>query len=680
MLTLSSDGILVTDLDHHPIACNTRFGKIFHVDPSSVPLMEIEQLRSYVYPRLQDPEAWARQLDQIYSDPLLVHEDEIELVDGQGSQWVKRSSIPLVDTQGETIGRVWSFADITEDKERARRQDFLYRVSTFHDPSPDKVCRFATEAVAECYNSVAVLSILDGNKVRYRHVANAPNWPVGLTENDVSDTYCQVAMRNVRTLLVQNALEHPEYLEISPCRIGLTRYLGAPIVNMQGASIGSICFLDSKSDQQLTEEDRSFMTLIAQRISAELERERLFELRQHEQKVTIERQAAELMQTDHVFSAINSAIGLLNRPQTREQLQDSQLKLLRGLLGFETTAMFTWDGSEWTARITRAGRRTPTKVVMDTDQRVKLQKTLSDPMNEWTLITGDSYATNKLLNAKSTLLVRLAYKDESEYILAFGSKIPLKSLNEHQKTHLVAISDQVTLLLTIYALNAELQGKNAQLLSTQDRLIHTEKLSIVGALSASVAHDIRNIVSAIRLECTIPTTEPEEFRIKIRENLERFNILSHRLLVYAKPKILAKENLDLHTVIRRACDMLAAQMKMWKVELVLELNGVCKAYGDETRVEHLLVNLMLNALHAMNTKGGILIIRTTTTRIEICDTGRGMDAETLSRVFDPFFSTRADGFGLGMFSCKNIAAEHGWTLAAESEPGKGTKVMIEVCK
>ena len=80
VLLASDEGILVTDLEHRSLAVNQRFGELFRVTPEEAVLMEPEELRKRVYPRLQDPTEWRRQLDEIYAAPERVHEDELELL------------------------------------------------------------------------------------------------------------------------------------------------------------------------------------------------------------------------------------------------------------------------------------------------------------------------------------------------------------------------------------------------------------------------------------------------------------------------------------------------------------------------------------------------------------------------------------------------------------------------
>lgn len=255
--------------------------------------------------------------------------------------------------------------------------------------------------------------------------------------------------------------------------------------------------------------------------------------------------------------------------------------------------------------------------------------------------------------------------------------------DQHHATHLLAVIDQVALLLATSRLNEDLRAAHADLQDAQQRMIQGEKLGVVGALSASVAHDIRNILASISIECSMTSQEPSVTLANVRRQTERFSVLSHRLLSYARPKFISRELVDLNDVVSRALEMLQTQIRVTGVQLAADLDpDVGAVSGDPHRIEHLLVNLMLNALQAVGTHNGRLGVVTERkgrrASIRISDNGRGMSADTIERVFEPFYSTTADGFGLGLYSCRKIAEEHGWHLLVESEVGKGSTFRIEI--
>jgi two-component system sensor histidine kinase HydH len=102
---------------------------------------------------------------------------------------------------------------------------------------------------------------------------------------------------------------------------------------------------------------------------------------------------------------------------------------------------------------------------------------------------------------------------------------------------------------------------------------------------------------------------------------------------------------------------------------------------DEMQIQQVLTNLLINAAHACQNGGSIrcrLLPAETPTRIVIEDDGIGMTSDTLVRAFEPFYTTKAKGTGLGLAICKRIVESHGGTISLESQPGRGTRVIIEL--
>ena len=104
--------------------------------------------------------------------------------------------------------------------------------------------------------------------------------------------------------------------------------------------------------------------------------------------------------------------------------------------------------------------------------------------------------------------------------------------------------------------------------------------------------------------------------------------------------------------------------------------------GDRSRLEHLFINLMLNGLNAMASRGGMLRLSGITdgayVRVDIADQGDGIEDEHLQRIFEPFFTTRSNGTGLGLFSASRIAEEHKGSIAVASQPGHGSSFSIRL--
>ncbi|HWA82748.1 MAG TPA: ATP-binding protein [Fimbriimonadaceae bacterium] len=229
-------------------------------------------------------------------------------------------------------------------------------------------------------------------------------------------------------------------------------------------------------------------------------------------------------------------------------------------------------------------------------------------------------------------------------------------------------------------LRSDLDQTTEELRHAQAKLIQSEKLAVTGTLAASIAHDIRNILSSLSIQVDMEADEPEKALSYVKDSLSRFDILAHRLLSYARPKGFALEHVDLNQVVERVGALLEPHFLVSRVALNIHPSDP-PAYilGDEGRLEHLIVNLAVNALQALD-PGGKLDIAVDAGKdwvnLGVADDGPGIPPEARNRLFEPFSSTRADGFGLGLYSCMQIAREHDGLLECETNPREGTRFHV----
>jgi signal transduction histidine kinase len=428
-----------------------------------------------------------------------------------------------------------------------------------------------------------------------------------------------------------------------------------------GAQIGTLCFMDSFSEIEIDEEDVRFMSLLAMRVSAEKERERAIDEREAAQRLVLESQARDLESTRHVLNAMNQAFALVGTQDDLNQTIASQTKILRGAIGYDRVGIFcsVTDGAGLFGHVAKGDLGTQTHFLDSSSEFRGLFE--SEP---------NMVIPLKLLPGRAGFLV-----------LASSGQEPVRS--SLHEAHIEAITEQVSLLLAARMLQAELDRTDQELAATQSRLIQTEKLSVVGTLAASTAHDIKNILSSISVELGFVDEDPHRTLASVRAHMDRFSVLAHRLLSYSKPRMVAMGAVDLHQVIQRVLALTSGHIRVTNVDVVLEEpSSLPKVAGDPHQLDHMFVNLVLNAVQAMHDKGGTLTVRTAyrgdRVEVEIQDTGQGMSPETLQRLFEPFLSTRTDGFGLGLFSCRRIVEEQGGSITARSEPGKGTTFTVKL--
>ena len=220
---------------------------------------------------------------------------------------------------------------------------------------------------------------------------------------------------------------------------------------------------------------------------------------------------------------------------------------------------------------------------------------------------------------------------------------------------------------------------------TQQQLFETEKLSAVGLLAASVAHDIRNILTPLTIELTLVDENDPAKRAEsldaMRRQVNSLALLTHRLLALARPAAIERAATDLAALTTQIIQLVRSQATLENVQIITVVSPrLPRIPADGVQIDQVLVNLVLNAMQAMRaTSGGTLTLTLDRykngARVRVADTGPGILPAHRRRLFDPFFTTRPDGAGLGLFSCRRIVQAHGGTITVRSQ-GRGTQFTV----
>lgn len=239
----------------------------------------------------------------------------------------------------------------------------------------------------------------------------------------------------------------------------------------------------------------------------------------------------------------------------------------------------------------------------------------------------------------------------------------------------------------------KLREQSEQMIAIEENLRRAEKLSTLGEMAAVLAHEIRNPLGSIRGTAEIlrddyrPGDPKYEFiDIQIRET-ERLNRVVEDFLRMARPLPTEMVQCRVQPELETVALLVANDARERKVSLVLEppqADVVVKGNGEKLRQAFL--NIVINSLQA-TPAGGSLTISTSVCQagdaagmceIRFSDSGEGIDAESLTRIFEPFYTTKPDGTGLGLAISRKIVEGHGGTLRIESAVGEGTTVMIKL--
>ncbi len=182
-----------------------------------------------------------------------------------------------------------------------RKQQALVDLCGFHDPDPAVVFQRVLEVMAAEYGgTMAMINLLDGDVVRFRAVVNPHPLMTRYSSLALPHTYCQFCLGHGSPVLIQDAATDARCEDHPAVRWGFTRYLGVPVSRPTGETIGTLCFVDNRSHELIGELDVQFLSMLAMRASAELERERMIEARIAEEQATAAQLAelnAQLLQT-----------------------------------------------------------------------------------------------------------------------------------------------------------------------------------------------------------------------------------------------------------------------------------------------------------------------------------------------------------------------------------------------
>jgi PAS domain S-box-containing protein len=222
----------------------------------------------------------------------------------------------------------------------------------------------------------------------------------------------------------------------------------------------------------------------------------------------------------------------------------------------------------------------------------------------------------------------------------------------------------------------------------EQQLLRTQRLELVGRLSSGIAHDFNNLLSVVLSLTELVTinlpadhaTQEDLGRIK-GATIQAAN-LAGQLLTFSKQRQIATRRFDLNPVTARTLELLRATLPA-RIELRAELaQQELFVLADETQVQQVLMNLCLNARDAMP-NGGLLVVRTERistdgewVRLSVCDNGVGLSETVKSHLFDPFFSTKERGTGLGLAVVRQIVESHGGKVEAVNSNDQGARFDV----
>ncbi len=242
----------------------------------------------------------------------------------------------------------------------------------------------------------------------------------------------------------------------------------------------------------------------------------------------------------------------------------------------------------------------------------------------------------------------------------------------------VLLSGGLGLALIFYLQQRHLRDVQA----LQAEMARRERLAALGDVAAAFAHEVRNPLNAVsvglqrlRAEFTPePAAEYGRFVDLMQGEVRRLNAIVEQFIGLARPLPLRPGRVAPHDLLRDLAALVEGQSRAAGVRVLVDAEpGLPELQADRDRLRQVLLNLVLNAVQAM-TDGGTVTLGATADRaavvLTVTDDGPGIPPDVLPRIFDPYFSTRKDGLGLGLTIGRRIVEAHGGTIEVESRPGR----------
>lgn len=235
----------------------------------------------------------------------------------------------------------------------------------------------------------------------------------------------------------------------------------------------------------------------------------------------------------------------------------------------------------------------------------------------------------------------------------------------------------------------------------EQQVTRAEKFAALGTLSSAITHEIKNPLSALDLNLHLLAEEleaerPDQAQIRdylaiLQDEIRRLNSIVDHFLHFARPSRLQPVAVDLGAVLDDVLALVRPEMKRRGIRPSWSWPPARPAVsGDGDKLQQVFLNLVLNAIQAMPGGGELRVtaqavsndepeaqrLETPRLAVTVTDTGAGMPPEVLSRIFDPYFTTREEGLGLGLALVYRIVEDHGGSIVADSRVGVGTSVMV----
>jgi signal transduction histidine kinase len=320
-------------------------------------------------------------------------------------------------------------------------------------------------------------------------------------------------------------------------------------------------------------------------------------------------------------------------------------------------------------------------VIPDVNKDPRVNPILKEKFNLHSLVVIPILAKERALGVITADYLepgRTITREALEAVMAFAQQAGLAIHNALMVQELKAFSEQM---------EKKIQKTTADLKKAEAQLIRSEKLAALGQLAAGIAHEIRNPLTSINILIhsmteNLPSgsSRGEDLRV-VEEEIHRINEIVDQFLKFAKPAPPLLEKTEIETLFDETLQLLRLQIQKREISVRKEFLPLPPALIDSEQMKQVILNLFLNSIQAMP-RGGCLDLRGQTSgddhwiQLTIQDSGIGIPPEDMDKLFDPFFTRKEGGMGLGLSIAHRIIDQHHGKIDVESSPEKGTTFTL----
>lgn len=583
------------------------------------------------------------------------YEFEIARPNGERRSLVLTTT-PRFDNDQRFIGAFGVFHDITERKKAEKVQSSIYRISE---------ATHSTQDLEELFHSIhEIISELMPAKNIYIALHDAStetlSFPYFIDERDktpvakkIGKGLTEYVLRTGKPLLAS-----PEVFE-EIVRKGEVEILGTPAIDWLGVplktkdkTIGVLAVQSYTEGVRFEEKDKDILTFVSTQVAMAIERkraEREIRKRQKYLESVLHNTPDAIVTLDATHRIIEWNPGakqlfgytrdevfgknideMITRPDVRDEAADLTRQVLAGdeVLPLETVR-YRKDG-------------TPVNVVV-AGSPIRVGEDLQGVVAVYTDITERKKAEEALRRAKAEL---------EEWSLQLEGKV---------------------------------RDRTRELEEAQKQLLRSERLATIGQLAASIGHEIRNPLGVLHnclymldLKLRNPDEKVKKQLVTMKKELSRSDKIISDLLEFSRKREPSLVPTDLNRVIEESLSKVSATEE---VEVVRELRDVPAVMADGEQLQSVFINLISNGIQAMP-EGGTLTVKTNRNNrfveVEISDTGVGMSKQNIRKIFEPLFTTKSKGIGLGLSVTKRFVENHGGTIRVKSRPNVGSTFVVRL--